>query len=79
MVDHLRLVLRVGLVVRVLGCTCDASLRRVGEELGGDVGDGEVDLVLGERGVLVLRPITVPRRDKTRPEAKQGMRCENFP
>ena len=70
MVDYLCLVLRVGLVVRVLGCTCNASLRRVGEELGGDVRDGEVDLVFGERSVLVLRPITVPSRDKARPEAK---------
>ena len=70
MVDHLCLVLRVGLVVRILGCTCDASLRRVREELGGDVRDGEVDLVFGERSVLVLRPIAVASRDKTRPEAK---------
>jgi len=69
-VDHLCLVLRVGLVVRILGRTCDASLRRVRKELGGDVRDGEVDLVFGERSVLVLRPIAVASRDKTRPEAK---------
>ena len=61
MVDYLCLVLRVGLVVRILDRTCDASFRRVGEELGGNVGDGEVDLVLGEGSVLVLRPITVAR------------------
>ena len=70
MVDHLCLVLRVGLVVRILSRTCNASLRRVREELGGDVRDGEVDLVFGERSVLVLRPIAVASRDKTRPEAK---------
>lgn len=61
MVDYLCLVLRVGLVVRILICTCDTSFWRVGEKLGGDVGDGEVDLVFRERGVLVLRPITVAR------------------
>ena len=61
MVDHLCLVLRVGLVVWILDRTCDASFWRVGEELGGDVRDGEVDLVFGEGSVLVLRPITVAR------------------
>ena len=61
MVDYLCLVLRVGLVVRILDVTCNASFWRVGEELGGNVGDGDVDLVLGEGSVLVLRPITVAR------------------
>ena len=68
----------MGLVVRVLVCTGDASLRWIGEELRGNVGDGEVDLVLGEGSVLVLRAITVPGGDQARPEAKQEMRCEHF-